>query len=307
MDRHRSHLVGSHDAEPPALDHGRAAHADRGALDGDHDVTAAEQRGIAGEAAARGDPDQRHLARQPGEEGEGPGVEARDHGGVGVARSTTAALGEEHHRQAQALGELEEPILLGMVALALGAGEDHVVVRHHHAARRLRSEALGVDGGDATDQPVGRGLGDQLRLGAAGPLGGIGEAAVLDQAPLVDEVRHVLPRRAQAEDVALGHALGPGGVGQRRLAGEELDQTVRSLRRRLSLDVGDHAHPTPDHEEVALRHGVADRHDDLGDLHGLRCCDRVLHLHRLDERHDAVGAEGRTERRGERSHRAHHR
>ena len=90
-------LLGGVGAESTSLDHGRAAHPDRGALRGDDDVAAAEQRGVAGEAPARGDADQRDEAAQAGEEGEGLGVEPRDHRVVGVPRPTPAAFGEQHH------------------------------------------------------------------------------------------------------------------------------------------------------------------------------------------------------------------
>ena len=53
LDVDRADLVGREHAEPAALDHRRAAHADVRVLGGDDDVAGAEQRGVAGEAAAR--------------------------------------------------------------------------------------------------------------------------------------------------------------------------------------------------------------------------------------------------------------
>ena len=50
-------------AEPSAFDHRRSAHADVRVLGGDHDVAAAEQRGVAGEAVAGVDADERHAGR----------------------------------------------------------------------------------------------------------------------------------------------------------------------------------------------------------------------------------------------------
>ena len=64
-------------AEPAALDHRRAAHADARVLGRDHHVAAAEQRGVAGEAVAGGDADERHEAAQRGEQLERAAVEAR--------------------------------------------------------------------------------------------------------------------------------------------------------------------------------------------------------------------------------------
>jgi len=85
-------------AEAAALDHRRAAHADARVLGGDHHVAAAEQCGVAGEAVARGDADQRHEAAELGEQRERAAVEARDDRHVDVARASTATLGEQHHR-----------------------------------------------------------------------------------------------------------------------------------------------------------------------------------------------------------------
>ena len=51
----RADLRGLVDAEAAALDHRRAAHADARVLGRDHDVAAAEQRGVAREAVAGGD------------------------------------------------------------------------------------------------------------------------------------------------------------------------------------------------------------------------------------------------------------
>ena len=103
---------GCEHAEPAAFDHRRAAHADVRVLGRDDDVAAAEQRGVAGEAAPRVDADQRHQAAQRPHRVERHAVEARDAGAVGVARPPAAAFGEEHHRQPQALGQLEQPVLL---------------------------------------------------------------------------------------------------------------------------------------------------------------------------------------------------
>ncbi len=69
---------GRYDAEAAALDHRRAAHADVRVLRRDHHVAAAEQRGVAGEASARDDADERREAAEPGELREGRHVEAGD-------------------------------------------------------------------------------------------------------------------------------------------------------------------------------------------------------------------------------------
>ena len=125
---HRADFLGREHAEIAALDHRRAAHADRRVLRRDHHVAAAEQRGIAGEAAAGVDADQRRHAAKPAEDVEGHGVEAGHRLHVDVARPAAAAFGEEDQRQALLLDDLEQPVLLVMVGLALGAGQHRVVV-----------------------------------------------------------------------------------------------------------------------------------------------------------------------------------
>ena len=82
----------------------------------DDDVAAAEQRGVAGEAAARA----RCRPAAPGRSGARRGgrpcvSRPGDAERVGVAGPAAAALGEEHDRQAPLLGELEHAVLLAVV------------------------------------------------------------------------------------------------------------------------------------------------------------------------------------------------
>ena len=150
-------------AQAAALDHGRAAHPDVGVLGGDDHVAAAEQGGVAGEAAARADARPAAPSPRAGRRGGRPGTSRPDtRGGVGVAGPAAAALGEEDDGQPLALGQLEEAVLLAVVLVPLRAGQDHVVVGGHDRPGPLRAHGVGVDGGDAADQPVGRGAGDQV-------------------------------------------------------------------------------------------------------------------------------------------------
>ena len=175
-------------AQAAAGDHGGSAHADVGVLGGDDHVAAAEQCGVSGEASARGDAYQRNGAGQASEQIKRHRVETRHHGGVGIAGPSPATLGEQHHRQPLALGQLEEPVLFPVVLVALRAGEHRVVVRHHHHACPLRPNPVDADRCDAADQAVRRGVGDQVVLAAASTLGGNHQRAVLDERPVVDEV-----------------------------------------------------------------------------------------------------------------------
>ena len=82
-----------------------------------------------------------------------------------------------------------------MVAHALRAREDHVVVGHDHAAPA-------VDLADAADEPVGGRARDQLLARAPALLRGEQQRPVLDERAVVDEVGEVLARGALAALVA---------------------------------------------------------------------------------------------------------
>ena len=220
----RADLLGLEDAETAAFDHRRPAHADRAVARRDDHVAAAEQRGVAGEAAAGDDADQRHPAAQAREAREGRDVQAGDDGHVDVARPAAAALGEEHHRQALLARDLEQPVGLLVVAHALRAGEHGGVVGHDDGARSLGAERLAVDAADAGDHAVGRRVADQVVELAPAALRRERERAVLDEAAGVAEIGDVLARGAQAEGVALGDGVGTAGVGEQRLARAQLEQ-----------------------------------------------------------------------------------
>ena len=100
LHRRGADLLGREDPESAPLDHGRATHPDVGVWRGDDHVATAEQRGVAGEAATRDHADQRNPATQRAEAGKRLGVEPGDDGVIRVARTSAAAFGEEHHRQA---------------------------------------------------------------------------------------------------------------------------------------------------------------------------------------------------------------
>src|SRR5262249_6532463 len=141
LDAGRADVVGRVHAEPAALDHRGAAHADRRVGGGDDDVAAAQQGGVAGGAAAGGHADHRDQAGQPGELEERRDVEAGAEV-VGVARATAAALGEQHDRQPALVREAEHAVELLVVHVALGPGEHGVVVGRDHAAGAAVAEQL---------------------------------------------------------------------------------------------------------------------------------------------------------------------
>ena len=93
-------------------------------------------------------------------------VEAGDDRHVDVAGPPAAALGEQHDRQPAALGELEQAVLLEVVAHALGAGQHGVVVGH-----RPRTGCAVDRRPTPADQPVGGRARDQLLARSAGAPG----------------------------------------------------------------------------------------------------------------------------------------
>ena len=218
------HLVGSDHTQASPFDHGGPAHTDGGLWGGDDHVATAEQRCVAREAPPGHHSDQRHPSAELGEEGERLGVEAGHHRGVGVPGPPAATFGEQHHWQAQARGQLEEPVLLPVVHLPLRAGQDGVVVRDDHATRPLAAEQLAVDAGQTGHQPVGRRAGDQVVVAAPGPLGRHDETAVLVEAGGIDQIVDVLAGRAPARVVATRRGLGATGVQGGAHAGTQLGE-----------------------------------------------------------------------------------
>ena len=175
-------------------------------------ITTSQQprmRGVAREAAAGVDADQRHQTAQAAEEMERHAVEARHAGGVGVARTSAAAFGEEDDGKAQALGELEHAILLAVVLEALRARQHGVVVRHARRTRAFcssnRSPLTGPT--PATRPSAGRAL-DQILHGAPLPLRRDLQRAVLDEGARVAEIVDVLARRALPRLAPPRHRLG---------------------------------------------------------------------------------------------------
>ena len=158
----RADLLGSEQSEPAAFDHRRSAQADVGGLGRDDHVGAAQQRRVAGKAAAMHHADHRHLARQRSELAEGVVVQPGNDRHVDIAWPPTPALGEQHGGQLPLVGQAQQAVLLVVVAPALGAGQHGVVVGHHRAATALGAEVGAVDRAYAGDHAVGRGVSHQV-------------------------------------------------------------------------------------------------------------------------------------------------
>src|SRR5438477_650407 len=123
--------------------------------------------------------------------------------------TATASLGEEDQRHPLILDYFEQPVLLVMVGLALGAGKHGVVVMGDRHPRLVGPEQRAVDPADAGDQPVGRSLLDQVLDRAARALAGDREGAPFDERAGIDQVVEVLPRRALVGLAPPRHRLGP--------------------------------------------------------------------------------------------------
>ena len=273
-------------AETTALDHRGAAHADARILARDHDVAAAEQRRVAREAVTRGDPDERHEAAQAREQRERAAVQAGDDRHVDVARAPAAALGEQHHRKPAPLGDLEQPVLLHVVAHALRAREHGVVVGHRNAR-------AAVDLADARDEPVGGRALDQLLARPSRLLRGEQQRSVLDVGALVEQLGEVLACRTPTALAPACDGFRPGRVESDGVPrAHVLEVAAKSARggagRLCGLGRGAGAR-REDEQQLALLDRVADR-----DRHALHDAGRlgehlVLHLHRLEHEQRRAG------------------
>ena len=229
---------------------------------------------------------------------EGLGVEPGHDGHVGVAGSAAAALGEEHHGEAQPFDELEEAVLLAVVHLALGAGQDGIVVRQHGAARPFRVEEVAVDPADAGDEAVGRRVGDEVLGAAARPLGRDDEPAVLLEAVGVAEVLDVLPGRPPPAGVPALGGRRTAGVEGGRDAGAQLGELGAHARRPASAaaassagGVGRPSAVLVDAQRGRPRPARRRRRDTATESTraGRGRLDDVLHLHGLEHDEDGPG------------------
>ena len=275
----RADVVRVEDAESAALDHRRAPHADVAVLRGDDHVAAAEHGRIAGEAVAGVDAHEGHQPAELGEVHECEAVEPADSHHVGIARPASAAFGEEHHRQTQRLGQLEQTVLLAMVLPALGASEHRVVVGDRH-------DRLAVDRAQPADHPVGRRPCDEVVEGPPAALRGDDHRAVLHERAGVDQVGHVLAGCATRHRATLRHRLRPGRVEADIVPRDDFGKIGPDERRVLGSGLlrSGNGDRTGRHsgDNGVFRHGGADVDDQRVDRPVGRRLDRVMHLHRLD-------------------------
>src|ERR1051326_4813573 len=79
-----------------------------------------------------------------------------------VAGSATSALAKQYERQTEAVAELEDAILLVVVAAALCAGKHRIVVMDQRRTRLRFIEEIAIDRARAGDDAVARGVPPQL-------------------------------------------------------------------------------------------------------------------------------------------------
>ena len=285
MDRRGPDFLGAEHAEPAAFDHRRAAHPDGDVARGDDHVAAAEQRRVAGETAARNHPDQRHPSTQFGEVFE----RADKPPAVGVARSAAPALGEQHQRQTPALGELDQPIGLDVVARALGPCEHRVIVGHRRDPCPGVPELPGVDRTQAHDQAVRRAFLDQLFARGAAAAPGDRQPAIFDKAARIAEVVDVFPSGPLPGLAAAGDRI--GAILVKRPAAPRLDfgeigpdRVEIGLHRIVRLGGGLTRNGPQEQDGIAFGQCSAERGAERLDHPSARCGDAVLHLHRFDNR-----------------------
>ena len=208
------------------------------------------------------------------------------HRPVDVARPPAAALGEQHDGQSAPLGELEQPVVLQVPAHALRAREHRVVVGHDDGGSS-------VDLGQPADQPVAGRARDQLLLRPPPLLRGEDQRLVLDEAARVDEVGDVLPRGPSPLLAPPRDRVGARGVEPGLVARDDVGERAAAARGRVARRVaaarrGTAARGQRGHR-LALRDHVAHRHVDAVHFAARLGEHLVLHLHRLDRRHDPAG------------------
>ena len=194
----RAHFFGLENAQPAAFDHGRAGHADVGALVGNDHVAHAQKSCVARKAAARHNAQQRYLAAQLGQGGKRGLVQAGDKRKIHIARAAATAFGKQNKGQLVALRTLHQAVGLDVAALALGARQHGGVIGHHGAERFFVTELGAVDIGHAGDDAVCRRVGDQVVFAAAAGLGGNHQRTVFDKRVCIAQIGQVFAGGALA-------------------------------------------------------------------------------------------------------------
>ena len=184
-----------------------------------------------------------------------------------------------------------------MVHLALGPGQDGVVVGEHGAARRL-AEELPVDPADAGDQPVGRRVRHEVVDAPPGPLCRDDQSAVLLEEP--GSHRSSMFSRAVRRPPACRRAVAscrPASVVVATRAASSANSGTHVVGRDRghvgarcrSTDL--RPSPLGHHgKDVSGLHGCAGCHRHRVDPAGRGGCDDVLHLHGLEDGDGAPGA-----------------
>ena len=216
-------------------------------------------------------------------------VQAGHHWLVDVARAATAAFGKQHHRQLEFVREREHTVGFLMIACALGAGQHGVVVGHDDATRFLRAMGLDIDGADARDHAIRRGVGDQVVQTAAAGLRGNGQRAIFHEAAFITQLPDVFAGGATPLGVALGHGGAPVGVPQKCVAVlhgfQVISDHIQILLGLLPGILQGHFHRLQ-HQQQFIGGNVAARRDHhCLDATRSFSQDHVFHFHGFNHRH----------------------
>ena len=99
--------------------------------------------------------------------------------------------------------QAEHAVCLLVISVALCTGQDRVIVGHHHAARTLWPELLGIDRANARHHAICRRVGDQILQAAPACLRRNRQCTVFNEAAVITQLGNVLACRASALCMAL--------------------------------------------------------------------------------------------------------
>ncbi len=297
----RADILRAVGAEAAALDHRRAGHADIGILGGDDDVAAAEERGVACETGAGDDADQRHPSAQTRELGEVSAHQPGDGHPVGVARPAAAALCRKDHWEPPFFGDREDPFELLVVALPLGARQNHVVADGEGAARLFFAEHVAIDAADASENAVAGRIAAQVVERAALGLRRDRELSVFAERAVIADVGEVLAGGALVPLAALGDFLGAVDVEAIALPLAHFSE-VRSNMVEINLFFGLGAGCRPSafarferKQRRAFKQRFARASKGGAQDSCTRRRDHMLHLHRFEHRDRIAGRDRRAD------------
>ena len=183
-----------------------------------------------------------------------------------------------------------------MVALALRAGKNRVVVGDDQAAGALHPEKIAVHRGEPRHDAVARRIADEILLRATRRLRRDGERSEFDETVGIDERGDVLARRAMIGLAPPGDRLRAIRVESKSLTrqhvGEILANGVRVDRLGSHLGPGAGVGRLDEQDDIVLVERIALPPAQLAHDPAAGRADQMLHLHRFDHGDLLAGAHG---------------